>query len=290
VHTVSGGSSPLTPNHAAVACPCGVLERRVVACGRNLDPGEPAASGSARRREARRRPRRAGPRRRRGQAELPSPRSSPPASPSRTGLAQSTRWPARLPAAHPTRGATASLRCSGCSTRGSRFRPSRRFSGATPPWSRRARRRRDRRYRRCRIRVAPPTSLRPNSYRSAALHRALQPAVRRHEGPAEPPVAVPGNRLRPSQRAFSGTHAQVRYWADNGSKQAEAWIFGGLRLDDEEYNMDYGDALRDEVHNDNITPLIGIFDMYSASLAAQHFGGCSISSGQLWFRSHRACR
>jgi hypothetical protein len=32
--------------------------------------------------------------------------------------------------------------------------------------------------------------------------------------------------------------------------------------------MGCGDALRDEVHNDNITPLIGIFDMYSASLAA----------------------
>ena len=32
--------------------------------------------------------------------------------------------------------------------------------------------------------------------------------------------------------------------------------------------MGYGDALRDEVHSDSITPLIGIFDMYSASLAA----------------------
>ena len=42
-----------------------------------------------------RRPRRVGPRRRRGRAELPSPQSAP-ASPSRTGLAQSTRWPARL--------------------------------------------------------------------------------------------------------------------------------------------------------------------------------------------------
>ena len=78
-----------------------------------------------------------GPRRRRGRAELPSPRS-PPASPSRTGLAQSTRWPARLPGTHPTRGGTASLRCSGCSTRGSRFRSSRGFSGATPPWARTA--------------------------------------------------------------------------------------------------------------------------------------------------------
>ena len=145
------------PNHADVACPCGVLERRVVAC-RTLDElrdqclfvgraavevsiqANPPRQGSARRREASRRPRRAGPRRRRGRAELPSPRS-PPASPSRTGLAQSTRWPARLPAAHPTRGGTASLRCSGCSTRGGRFRSSRGFSGATPPWSRRARRR-----------------------------------------------------------------------------------------------------------------------------------------------------
>jgi 2-methylisocitrate lyase-like PEP mutase family enzyme len=49
------------------------------------------------------------------------------------------------------------------------------------------------------------------------------------------------------------------------------------RLDDKEYNMGYGDLLRDEVHNDSITPLIGIFDMYSASLAAQHFGGMFVS-------------
>ena len=41
--------------------------------------------------------------------------------------------------------------------------------------------------------------------------------------------------------------------------------------------MGYGDAFRDEVHNDNITPLIGIFDMYSASLAAQHYGGMFVS-------------
>src|ERR1700712_682813 len=41
--------------------------------------------------------------------------------------------------------------------------------------------------------------------------------------------------------------------------------------------MGYGDALRDEVHNDNITPLIGIFDMYSASLAAEHYGGMFVS-------------
>jgi hypothetical protein len=98
----------------------------------------------------------------------------------------------QIAAAHPSRGGTASLRRSGCSTRGDRFRSSRGFSGATPPWSRRARRRRDRRYIRCRSRVAPPTSLRPDSYRSAALHRAVRRAARRHGGPAEPPVAVPG--------------------------------------------------------------------------------------------------
>jgi 2-methylisocitrate lyase-like PEP mutase family enzyme len=50
-----------------------------------------------------------------------------------------------------------------------------------------------------------------------------------------------------------------------------------LRLDDWEYNMGYGDALRDEVHNESITPLIGIFDMHSASLAAQHYGGMFVS-------------
>jgi 2-methylisocitrate lyase-like PEP mutase family enzyme len=50
-----------------------------------------------------------------------------------------------------------------------------------------------------------------------------------------------------------------------------------LRLDKEDYNIGYGDALRDEVHNDNITPLIGIFDMYSASVAAQHYGGMFVS-------------
>ena len=41
--------------------------------------------------------------------------------------------------------------------------------------------------------------------------------------------------------------------------------------------MGYGDALRDEVHSDSLTPLIGIFDMYSASLAAQHYGGMFVS-------------
>src|SRR5882757_4796631 len=41
--------------------------------------------------------------------------------------------------------------------------------------------------------------------------------------------------------------------------------------------MGYGDALRDEVRRDNVTPLIGIFDMYSASLAAQNYGGMFVS-------------
>ena len=34
--------------------------------------------------------------------------------------------------------------------------------------------------------------------------------------------------------------------------------------------MGYRDALRDEVRSDSVTPLVGIFDMCSASLAAQH--------------------
>jgi 2-methylisocitrate lyase-like PEP mutase family enzyme len=41
--------------------------------------------------------------------------------------------------------------------------------------------------------------------------------------------------------------------------------------------MGYGDRLRDEVHKDSITPLIGIFDMYSASVAAQHYDGMFVS-------------
>ena len=41
--------------------------------------------------------------------------------------------------------------------------------------------------------------------------------------------------------------------------------------------MGYGHAFRHEVHNESITPLIGIFDMYSASLAAQHYGGMFVS-------------
>ena len=45
--------------------------------------------------------------------------------------------------------------------------------------------------------------------------------------------------------------------------------------------MGYGDALRDEVHSDSITPLIGIFDMYSASLAATLWWDVRVG---LWFR------
>jgi 2-methylisocitrate lyase-like PEP mutase family enzyme len=41
--------------------------------------------------------------------------------------------------------------------------------------------------------------------------------------------------------------------------------------------MGYGNALRTEVHNEGTTPLIGIFDMYSASLAAQQYGGMFVS-------------
>ena len=41
--------------------------------------------------------------------------------------------------------------------------------------------------------------------------------------------------------------------------------------------MTYGSALRREVHADSITPLIGVFDMFSASLAAQHYGGMFVS-------------
>jgi 2-methylisocitrate lyase-like PEP mutase family enzyme len=41
--------------------------------------------------------------------------------------------------------------------------------------------------------------------------------------------------------------------------------------------MGYGDALRVEVRSDSVTPLIGIFDMYSASLAAQNYEGMFVS-------------
>ena len=41
--------------------------------------------------------------------------------------------------------------------------------------------------------------------------------------------------------------------------------------------MGYGNELRAQVHNDGTTPLIGIFDMYSALLAAKHYGGMFVS-------------
>jgi hypothetical protein len=184
-------------------CPCGVLERRVVGC-RTLDElrdqclvgraavevsiqANPPRQRSARRRQASRRPRRAGPHRRRGRAELPSPRS-PPASPSRTGPAQSTRWPARLPATHPTRRATASLRCSGCSTRGGRFRSSRGFSGAT-------------------IQTASHPSRSTNLLAAEPLPERGAPPSRKTRGtsPRRPSRTTGGGagiRLRPSQPRF----------------------------------------------------------------------------------------
>ncbi|PPJ02120.1 carboxyvinyl-carboxyphosphonate phosphorylmutase [Nocardia nova] len=41
--------------------------------------------------------------------------------------------------------------------------------------------------------------------------------------------------------------------------------------------MTYGTALRSEVRGPGVTPLIGVYDMYSASLAAQQFGGMFVS-------------
>ncbi|MFI5782426.1 oxaloacetate decarboxylase [Nocardia sp. NPDC051570] len=41
--------------------------------------------------------------------------------------------------------------------------------------------------------------------------------------------------------------------------------------------MSYGNALRTEIRDDRITPLIGVYDMYSASLAAQHYDGMFVS-------------
>ncbi|MQY13039.1 Carboxyvinyl-carboxyphosphonate phosphorylmutase [Streptomyces sp. RB5] len=41
--------------------------------------------------------------------------------------------------------------------------------------------------------------------------------------------------------------------------------------------MQYGSALRTAVHEPGTTPLIGIYDMYSASIAAQHFNGFFVS-------------
>ncbi|MFI1916193.1 oxaloacetate decarboxylase [Nocardia sp. NPDC020380] len=41
--------------------------------------------------------------------------------------------------------------------------------------------------------------------------------------------------------------------------------------------MRYGTALREEIGRGGVTPLIGIYDMYSASLAAQHYDGMFVS-------------
>ena len=41
--------------------------------------------------------------------------------------------------------------------------------------------------------------------------------------------------------------------------------------------MTYGSALRRDVRSDSITPLIGVFDMFSASISAQHYGGMFVS-------------
>jgi 2-methylisocitrate lyase-like PEP mutase family enzyme len=41
--------------------------------------------------------------------------------------------------------------------------------------------------------------------------------------------------------------------------------------------MTYGSALRRDVNGNSITPLIGVFDMFSASLSAQHYGGMFVS-------------
>jgi len=42
-------------------------------------------------------------------------------------------------------------------------------------------------------------------------------------------------------------------------------------------SVNYGSALREAIHSASVTPLIGIYDMHSASLAAQHFDGMFVS-------------
>lgn len=39
----------------------------------------------------------------------------------------------------------------------------------------------------------------------------------------------------------------------------------------------YGGALRQQIRSSSITPLIGVFDMFSASVAAQHYEGMFVS-------------
>ncbi|MDL4773236.1 isocitrate lyase/PEP mutase family protein [Actinomadura xylanilytica] len=41
--------------------------------------------------------------------------------------------------------------------------------------------------------------------------------------------------------------------------------------------MNYGDELRREILSDGVTPLIGVFDMFSASVAAKHYNGLFVS-------------
>lgn len=41
--------------------------------------------------------------------------------------------------------------------------------------------------------------------------------------------------------------------------------------------MQYGDVLRKEISSPHTTPLIGVYDMYSASVAAQHYDGFFVS-------------
>ncbi|WP_411083297.1 oxaloacetate decarboxylase [Streptomyces sp. cmx-18-6] len=41
--------------------------------------------------------------------------------------------------------------------------------------------------------------------------------------------------------------------------------------------MRYGSALREQVHTPGTTPLVGIYDMYSASVAARHYDGFFVS-------------
>ncbi|MEW2068042.1 isocitrate lyase/PEP mutase family protein [Streptomyces sp. NPDC007346] len=41
--------------------------------------------------------------------------------------------------------------------------------------------------------------------------------------------------------------------------------------------MRYGSALREEIHTPGTTPLVGIYDMYSASVAARHYDGFFVS-------------
>jgi 2-methylisocitrate lyase-like PEP mutase family enzyme len=41
--------------------------------------------------------------------------------------------------------------------------------------------------------------------------------------------------------------------------------------------LSYGTALRNEVMADDTTPLIGVYDMFSASIAAKHYGGMFVS-------------